>query len=141
MKILPPTFVTRTISAPDARSIAELAARLFLGMLFLSSGIDKIGAYAETATYMNAAGVPGVLLPAVIAIELLGATVMALGWKTRLAAALLAGFSLAAAALFHAGEDSGQAVQYLKNLAIAGGFLLLVVHGAGPLSLDRALQR
>ena len=87
---------------------------------------------------MEAAGVPGFLLPAVIATELFGAAAIAFGWKTRIAATLLAAFSLASASIFHASGDPAQTVHYLKNLAIAGGFLLLVVHGAGPLSVDGA---
>src|SRR3984885_3215346 len=117
---------------------AEVAGRLLLGLLFLLSGLGKLGAYGATAAYMSAAGVPGALLPAVIATEVLGSLAIILGWKTRVAAFLLAGFSLLTALTFHNNlADQTQMIVFLKNISIAGGFLLLVATGAGPLSLDR----
>jgi putative oxidoreductase len=119
-------------------STAELAGRFLLGLLFLLSGLGKLGAYASTAAYMSATGVPGALLPAVIATEVLGALAIILGWKTRIVAFLLAGFSLLTAIAFHNNlADQTQLIMFFKNLSIAGGFLLLVANGAGPLSLDR----
>lgn len=101
------------------------------------SGLGKIGAYAGTQSYMEAAGVPGALLPWVIALEVAGAVAVIVGWHTRYAALALAGFSLAEAVLFHGRlGDPLQKILFLKNLAIAGGFLVLAVHGAGALSLD-----
>ncbi len=119
-------------------SIAEIAGRFLLALLFLLSGVGKLGAYGSTAAYMSATGVPGALLPAVIATEIFGALAIVLGWKTRVAAFLLAGFSLLSAAIFHNHlADQMQMINFFKNLSIAGGFLLLVANGAGPLSLDR----
>ena len=124
-------------NAPLANT-AEVAGRLLLGLLFLLSGLGKLGAYGATAAYMSAAGVPGALLPAVIATEVLGSLAIILGWKTRVAAFLLAGFSLLTALTFHNNlADQTQMIVFLKNISIAGGFLLLVANGAGPLSLDR----
>jgi putative oxidoreductase len=123
-------------------SSAELVGRVLLGSLFLLSGLSKLGAYGATAAYMSSAGVPGALLPAVIAVELLGSLAVIVGWKTRVAAALLAGFSLLAAFLFHNNfADQIQMIMFLKNVSIAGGFLLLVAKGAGPVSLDRHSER
>ena len=111
-------------------SSAELVGRVLLGSLFLLSGLSKLGAYGATAAYMSSAGVPGALLPAVIAVELLGSLAVIVGWKTRVAAALLAGFSLLAAFLFHNNfADQIQMIMFLKNVSIAGGFLLLVANG------------
>jgi putative oxidoreductase len=116
----------------------ELAGRVLLASLFLLAGLNKFGAYSATAAYMSSAGVPGALLPAVIATELLGALAIILGWKTRVAATLLAGFSLLTAFIFHNNfADQIQMVMFLKNVSIAGGFLLLIANGAGPLSIDR----
>jgi putative oxidoreductase len=82
-------------------------------------------------------GVPAVLLPAVIATETLGALGVALGWKTRVVAFLLAGYSLLTALIFHHDfSDQIQMLMFLKNVSIAGGFLLVLVNGAGPISLD-----
>ena len=120
----------------------ELAGRVLLASLFLLSGLSKLGAYSATAAYMTSAGVPGALLPAVLATELLGALAVIVGWKTRIAATLLAGFSLLAAFLFHNNfADQIQMIMFLKNVSITGGFLLLVANGAGPLSIDRRFAR
>jgi putative oxidoreductase len=123
-------------------STAEVAGRFLLGLLFLLSGLGKLGAYASTAAYMSASGVAGALLPAVIVTEILGALAIALGWKTRVVAFLLAGFSLLTAVVFHNNlADQTQLIMFFKNLSIAGGFLLLVANGAGPLSLDRRFAK
>jgi putative oxidoreductase len=123
-------------------SATELAGRLLLASLFLLAGLGKLGAYSATAAYMSSVGVPGALLPAVIATEVLGALAIIVGWKTRVVAALLAGFSLLTALTFHNNfADQTQMVMFLKNVSIAGGFLLLIAHGAGPLSLDRRFTR
>lgn len=124
------------------RKATELFGRILLGLLFLISGFGKITGYAATVGYMASKGVPGALLPLVIVTELLGALAIASGWKTRLVASLLAGYSVLAALLFHMNfANPVEAVMFLKNLSIAGGFLLLVVHGAGGYSLDARKAR
>jgi len=86
--------------------------------------------------------VPGVLLPAVIATEVFGAIAIILGWRTRTTALLLAGYAVLTALIFHTNfADQVQMIMFLKNVSIAGGFLLLVANGAGPLSLDRRLAK
>lgn len=121
---------------------SELAGRLLLAAIFLITGLGKIGAYAATAGYMESAGIPGELLPAVIAFEVLAAIALVVGWKTRLTALLLAGFTLLSGLVFHSNfADQIQMVMFLKNVAIAGGLLLLVANGAGALSLDRRFGR
>jgi putative oxidoreductase len=129
---------TAGTSANTFQNIAELGGRVLLVALFLLSGLGKIGAYSATAGYMASVGVPGALLPLVIATEVLGGAAIIAGWNTRIVAFLLAGFSLVSALLFHNNfADQIQMIMFLKNVSIAGGFLLLVAHGAGPLSLDR----
>ena len=124
------------------KNVSELAGRSLLSVLFLLSGVGKISAYAATAAYMSSVGVPGGLLPVVIATEVLGATAIVLGWQTRVSALLLAGYSLLAALIFHTNfADQIEMIMFLKNVSIAGGFLLLVANGAGPLSLDRRLGK
>jgi putative oxidoreductase len=123
-------------------SAAELSGRFLLVLLFLLSGLGKLGAYKATAAYMASVGVPSALLPAVIATEILGSLAIVLGWKTRVVAFLLAGFSLLSALTFHNNlADQTQMIMFFKNLSIAGGFLLLVANGAGSLSLDRRASR
>jgi putative oxidoreductase len=91
---------------------------------------------------MASVGVPGALLPLVIATELLGAIAIIIGWHTRIVAFALAGFTLLSAILFHNDfANQIQMIMFLKNVSIAGGFLLLVAHGAGAYSLDRRAAR
>jgi putative oxidoreductase len=123
-------------------NFVELGGRVFIAALFLLSGLGKIGAYTATAGYMVSQGVPGWLLPLVIATEIGGGLAIALGWKTRIAAFLLAGFTLVSALIFHTHfADQNQMINFWKNVAITGGFLQLVIHGAGPLSLDQRFGR
>jgi putative oxidoreductase len=115
---------------------ADLAARVFLAALFIVAGFGKIGGYEGTVGYMQSMGVPGALLPFVIALEIAGGVAIAVGYRTRFVAFLLAGFSILSGLFFHSPLDPAEQTQFLKNLAIAGGFLVLVVHGAGKISLD-----
>lgn len=116
--------------------------RALLGIMFLMAGLQKIGGYAGTQGYMEAMGVPGALLPAVIALEVLGGLAVIVGFQTRIAAFLLAGFTLLAGLLFHyQPADQMQMIMFMKNLAISGGLLFLVAHGAGEYALDNRLGR
>lgn len=136
------TGSAQTSRADTAKNVSELIGRAFLSVLFLLSGVGKIGAYTATAAYMASVGVPSVLLPVVIATEVLGALAIILGWHTRIVAFLLAGYTLLTALVFHANfADQIQMIMFLKNVSIAGGLLLLVGNGAGPLSLDRRRAR
>ena len=138
LRAVPSSDPPRASAVNTLRNVAELGGRVLLASLFLISGLGKIGAYAGTAGYMSALGVPAALLPLVIATEVLGAIAIIVGWKTRITAFLLAGFTLLAALLFHNNfADQIQMIMFLKNVAITGAFLLLVANGAGPLSLDR----
>lgn len=135
------TLTASTVRMPTA-DFAELGGRILLAAIFLISGLGKIGAYEQTAGYMSMVGLPGALLPAVIAFEVLGAIAIIVGWKTRLTAILLAGFTLLSGLLFHSNfADQMQMIMFLKNVSIAGGFLLLAAHGAGALSLDRRIAK
>jgi putative oxidoreductase len=126
-----------TTSTFTLKNTAELLGRVLIVGLFLLSGIGKIGAYAATAGYMASVGVPGAILPLVIATEVLGSLAVILGWKTRVVSFLMAGFTLLTAMLFHNNfGDQVQMIMFMKNVSIAGAFLLLTVHGAGAISLD-----
>ena len=117
--------------------LSDLAGRILIAAIFILSGYGKIGGYAGTQGYMESMGVPGMLLPLVILTELGGGILIVLGLWTRLAALALAGFSIVAALLFHRNfGDQMQMILFLKNFAMAGGFLFLVAHGAGAFSLD-----
>ena len=127
-----------TIGWNDSLQFVAPVGRVLLSLLFLASGLTKIGHYSATAAYMASSGIPGALLPIVIATELLGALAIVVGWRTREAAFLLAGYTLLTALFFHTNfADQTQAIMFLKNISISGAFLLLVANGAGPLSIDQ----
>lgn len=120
----------------NLHAIASLAGRILLSVIFILAGANKIFGYAGTAAYMESQGVPGILLPAVIALELIGGLMVLVGWGTRWAALALAGFTLLAGAIFHNNiADQTQFIMLTKNLAIAGGFLLLFANGPGRYAL------
>ena len=119
------------------QQISAPVGRVLLASIFFMSGLTKITSYAGTQGYMDAMGVPGMLLPLVIALEVIGGLAIMLGWKTRLTAFALAGFSILSALLFHADfGDQMQMIMFMKNIAIAGGFLMLVAQGPGAYALD-----
>jgi len=120
-----------------ALSYAAPLGRLLLGGFFALAGFNKIGGYAGTQGFMESVGVPGELLPLTIALELGGGLALIAGWHTRLVAALLAGFTIIAGLIFHADfSDMMQMLLFKKNIAIAGGLLLLVAMGPGALAVD-----
>jgi putative oxidoreductase len=91
---------------------------------------------------MESAGVPGVLLPVVILVEIGGAVLLIFGWQTRWAALALAGFTALAAIFFHADfGDQMQMIQWMKNWTIVGGMLVVFAVGPGPFSLDARRTR
>jgi putative oxidoreductase len=119
----------------------SLLGRVGLSAIFLISGWGKIAGYAATQGYMESVGVSGALLPLVIALELGGGLALLAGVFTRWTALALAGFSIVSALLFHAAADPMQQIMFWKNVAMAGGFLVLAANGPGALSLDARLPR
>ena len=117
---------------------AELAGRILMATIFVLAGFGKITQYAGTKLYMAAAGVPGALLPLVIALELGGGLLLIAGFKTRFIALALAGFSIVTAFLFHSNlADQTMFIMFFKNISMAGGFLIIAAQGPGAFSLDR----
>ena len=118
-----------------------LTGRAMLASIFIMAGISKISAYTGTQAYMESAGIPELLLPAVIALEVLGGFAILIGFQTRIAAVLLAGFTLLAALMFH--NDFSQQLQmilFMKNIAIAGAFLVLFSQGPGQWAFNPQLK-
>jgi putative oxidoreductase len=129
------------MSSDTVRASAALLGRLLLASLFILEGWSKVRGYAPAAAYMERYSVPGALLPAVIALELGGGLLLAIGWQTRLVALALAVFCVLAALLFHADlAERSQLLHFEKDLAIAGGLLMLFAFGAGPYSVDAMRQ-
>ena len=130
----------------NTQHLAALAGRILLAVIFLISGFGKITGYDGTAAYMTAKGLPmvGVLLPLTILTELGGGIALAAGFKARWVALLLAGFTLLAAIIFHdfwaaeAAQKMGQQINFLKNVAITGGMLMVFAFGPGRYSVDKS---
>ncbi len=122
---------------PALRNAADLAGRILLAWLFLSSGLAKISDYSGTVGYMAMFGLPGFLLPPTIVVEVLAGLALIVGWQTRWAAFLLAGFTVLSAVFFHNNfADQNQMIHFWKNIALAGGLLYVVAHGAAGWALD-----
>ena len=121
--------------------IVELIGRIFLSVLFLIEGIGKLFTQKQVITYMEAYGVPGILfIPAVI-VEILFPLLLIVGYKTRLAALVLALFTLTVTIIFHTDFDDGmQLISFFKNLAITGGFMIVIAYGSNKFSLDHFLK-
>ena len=119
-------------------NIIVLVARILLAQIFLIAGFGKLGAgYAGTQGYMEAMGVPGILLPLVILMEIGGGLALIVGFCTRWVALSLAAFCIVAALIFHhTFADQMQMIMFMKNFAMAGGLLMVYVHGAGGFSVD-----
>ncbi len=118
-------------------NILDLFARILISTLFLINGIFKITNYDGTVGWMEGYGVPGILIIPAIIIEILGPILIIIGYQTKITATFLSLFCLATAIIFH--NDFSNQIQltsFLKNIALAGGFLFLVVNGSKKLSLD-----
>jgi putative oxidoreductase len=119
---------------------AEAAGRILLAALFLYEAYVKLNAYGPAVQYAAAFGVPSVLLPFAIALELGGGVLIVLGLFTRLAALAFAGFCLVTAFVFHTKfSDTNQVLHFGKDIALAGAFLFVAGRGAGRFSLDARL--
>jgi putative oxidoreductase len=116
---------------------STLVSRSMIAIIFIVAGAGKITGYAGTQGYMESLGVPGLLLPLVIAVEILGGLAVLLGYQTKIAAFLLAGFTLLSAIIFHSDfSQQMEMILFMKNIAITGAFLLLFVHGPGQWALN-----
>ncbi|PIG94268.1 DoxX family protein [Gloeocapsopsis sp. IPPAS B-1203] len=118
-----------------------LAARIFLSVIFLRSGFNKIFDFASTQGFMASAGIPagltGILLVGSIILELLGALSVILGYKARWGAIALIVFLVPTTLLFHTNfAEDMQITQFLKNLGLIGGLLMVVYFGSGPIGVD-----
>ncbi len=118
--------------------IFDLIARISISILFLLNGIFKINNFEGTIGWMESFGLPGILIFPAIILEIVGPILIIIGYQTRIAAAALSLFCIATAIIFHNDfSDQMQLTAFLKNIALAGGFLFLVVNGAKGYCLDK----
>ena len=121
--------------------IVELIGRIFLSTLFLIEGIGKLFTQEQVITYMEDYGVPGILFIPAVVLEILFPLLLIIGYKTRLAALVMSLFTLTVAIIFHTDFSDGmQLVFFLKDLAIAGGFMIIIAYGSNKFSLDHFLK-
>lgn len=126
----------------EQNSALLLVARVVLAALFIMAGLGKLGDVQGFAGYMASGGIPAALAWPAVLFEIAAGLAILVGFQTRIAALSLAGFSVVAALLYHfQPADQLQMALFLKNFAIAGGFLLLFTTGAGALSVDAKLRK
>ena len=121
--------------------IVEIIGRIFLSAIFLINGVGKIFNYEGTIQYMENFDVPGYLIIPAITVEILFPILLIIGYYTKFSALVLSLFTLALAVIFHTDfSNQMQLMSFLKNIAIAGGFLIIFVYGPGKYSLDHKLK-
>ena len=121
--------------------IVEILGRIFLSAIFLINGVGKIFNYEGTIQYMENIDVPGYLIIPAITVEILSPILLIIGYYTKFSALVLSLFTLVLAVIFHTDfSNQMQLMSFLKNIAIAGGFLIIFVYGPGKYSIDHKLK-
>ena len=131
---------------PNTTDLAALVGRILLAVIFIISGFGKITGFEGTAGYIAAKGLPmpQVVTALTIVVELGGGILLAIGYKARWAALALAVFTLLAAFIFHdfwaveAAQKMNQQINFLKNISIAGGMLMVFAFGPGRYSVEKS---
>ena len=121
-------------------NVLDLLGRILISFVFLLSGVRKILNYEGTIDWMEGFGVPGFLLIPAIILEIFGPLLIIVGYQVKITAALLSLFCLMTAIIF-LNDFSNQIVGFSKNIALAGGFLFLVINGAKSFSLDKKFSK
>ena len=120
------------------KNILDIVARILISTLFLLNGVFKISNYDGTVGWMESFGIPGILIIPAIILEIVGPILIILGYKAKIAAGLLSLFCIATAIIFHNDfSDQMQLGSFLKNIALAGGFLFIFINGTKDFSLDK----
>ena len=121
--------------------VIEVLGRIFLSTLFLIEGINKIFNYEGTIQYMESFGVSEYLIIPAIILEILFPLLLIIGYHTKIAALVMAIFTIVVAIIFHTNfDDHMQFITFFKDIAIAGGFIIILVNGSGRFSLDYKLK-
>ena len=123
-------------------NILDLVGRIFISLVFLLSGINKIGNYEGTIIWMESSGIPGIFLIPAIILEIAAPILIMIGYKVKISAAFLSLFCITTAIIFHTDfSNQMQFVSFMKNIALAGGFLFLVINETKEFSLERKLAK
>ena len=119
-------------------NIFELVGRIFISLVFLLSGYNKIFNYDNTVAWMEGFGIPGFLLWPAIILEILLPILIIIGYRTQISALILAAFCVATALLFHMDfTNQMQTVSFLKNFGLGGGFLFIATNGPKEWAIER----
>ena len=120
-------------------TFGPLVGRVLIGLLFLLAGLGKLGDVSGFAGYVASGGLPAALAWPAVIFEIVAGLLLIIGYQTRIVALLIAAFCIVAGLLYHfAPADQMQMAMFLKNLAIAGGVLMVALHGPGRYALDKA---
>ena len=121
--------------------VIDVLGRIFLSTIFLIEGASKIFNYEETIQYMENFSVPGYLAIPAIILEILFPLLLIIGYQTKIAALVMMIFTIVVAIIFHTNfDDQMQFITFFKDIAIAGGFIIIFVNGAGKFSVDYKLK-
>ena len=119
-------------------NVLDLLGRILISTLFLLNGVFKISNYDGTVGWIESFGMPGILIIPAIILEVIGPILIIVGYKAKLAAGFLSLFCILTAIIFHNDfSDQMQLTSFLKNIALAGGFLFIVVNGTKDLSIEK----
>ena len=119
-------------------NLFDLIGRVFISLIFLLSGYNKIFDYGDTSIWMESFGIPGFLLWPAILLEIILPILIIVGYRTQISAVLLAIFCIATAMIFHFDfANQMQTIAFLKNLGLAGGFLFIAAHGPKDWAVDK----
>ena len=116
----------------------DLVGRMSISAIFLFSGINKIFNYDSAIQWMEGFGIPGILLIPGIVVEIFFPILIIFGYKTKMAASILALFCIVTSFIFHFDfSDQMQTIAFLKNIGLAGGLLFLIIYGSKDYSLEK----
>ena len=122
-------------------NIFDLIGRILISILFLLNGVYKINNYNGTVDWIESFGLPGILIIPAIVLEIIAPLFIIFGYKVKISSGLLSLFCIATAFIFHNDlTDQTQLTSFLKNIALAGGFLFLMINGAKEFSLDKKFK-
>tara|TARA_B100000886_G_C20174650_1_gene387541 strand:+ start:179 stop:586 length:408 start_codon:yes stop_codon:yes gene_type:complete len=130
-------LLNKKIKSLYMKNYLDLLGRVLISLLFLLNGYFKVINYDGTLEWMESYGVPGIFLTPAIILEIAAPILVIIGYKTKIAAGLLAIFCLTTALVFHTDfSNQMQTISFLKNIGLAGGFLIIVVNGSRKFSID-----
>ena len=123
-------------------NILDLLGRILISILFLLNGVSKINNYESTVDWIESFEISGMIIIPAIILEIIGPILIIVGYKAKIAAGFLSLFCITTAIIFHNDfSNQMQFTSFLKNIALAGGFLFLVVNGAKDLSIDKKFRK